>query len=342
MNTEKDVIQDEDKSETQVAEYNPLIAARAELLKKYEGLVYDVSIPEQYLNAELERKEMVALSNKIEKVRVKISTPMFAAYKAVIATGNELSKPLDDRAEELKKLIKIQDDKQALIDAELNKQIADIRATPMTMFGRSSDDMQEAHAALVALNAKDFDVYSEVAQNAINEALAQLEPMIAATVANEALARKQAEQQRILDAKQAELDKAIQAQQDAANEAKRLADLESARLQGIEQAQLDAQIAIERAEQAAQQAIEQARVKQQQDIENAERERVQAENDRIEKERLQAEANAKSEQLKPDQDKLKAWLKSCVDSAPVLSDEKLAATLKAIVDNFNLKIGQLK
>lgn len=334
MTVEKDI--------NQVAEYNPLIAARAELLKKYDGLVYDVSIPEQYDNAELERKAMVKLSNQIEKVRKEISAPLHSAYKAVIATGNELAAPLDERIKVLAAMIKMQDDKQALIDAELNKQIADIRATPMTMVGRSSDDMQEAHAALFALNAKDFDVYSEVAQNAINEALAQLEPMIAATVNNEALARKQAEQQAILDAKQAELDKAIQAQQDSANEAKRLADLESARLQGIEQAQLDAQIAIERAEQAAQQAIEQAKVKQQQDIENAERERVQAENDRIEKERLQAQANAKAEQLKPDQDKLKAWLKSCVDSAPVLSDEKLAATLKAIVDNFNLKIGQLK
>jgi len=191
--------------------------------------------------------------------------------------------------------------------------------------------MQEAHAALVALNAKDFDVYSEVAQNAINEALAQLEPMIAATVNNEALARKQAEQQAILDARQAELDKAIQAQQDAANEAKRLADLEQARLDGIAQAQREIQEDNERSKRLAQQVLE-----------NDERMRLKAESDRIESERLQAEANAKAEQLKPDQDKLKAWLKSCVDSAPVLSDEKLAATLKAIVDNFNLKIGQLK
>jgi septal ring factor EnvC (AmiA/AmiB activator) len=303
----------EEKTVNQVAEYNPLIAARAELLKKYDGLVYDVSIPEQYDNAELERKAMVKLSNQIEKVRKTISAPMFAAYNAVIATGNELAKPLDDRINELKKLIKAQNDKQALIDAELNKQIADIRATPMTMVGRSSDDMQEAHAALVALNAKDFDVYSEVAQNAINEALAQLEPMIAATVSNEVLARKQAEQQAILDARQAELDKAEREQQEKAAESKRLADLETARLQGIEQAKRDAS-ALEESSRQHREAFE----------------------------KLQAEANAKAEQLKPDQDKLKAWLKSCVDSAPVLSDEKLAATLKAIVDNFNLKIGQLK
>ncbi|HEY4713984.1 MAG TPA: hypothetical protein VIH30_07070 [Aquirhabdus sp.] len=323
MTIEKDI--------NQVAEYNPLIAARAELLKKYDGLVYDVSIPEQYDNAELERKAMVKLSNQIEKVRKEISAPLHAAYKAVIAKGNELAAPLDERIKELKTLIDAQNDKQALIDAELNKQIADIRATPMTMVGRSSDDMQEAHAALVALNAKDFDVYSEVAQNAINEALAQLEPMIAATVNNEALARKQAEQQAILDARQAELDKAIQAQQDAANEAKRLADLEQARLDGIAQAQREIQEDNERSKRLAQQVLE-----------NDERMRLKAESDRIESERLQAEANAKAEQLKPDQDKLKAWLKSCVDSAPVLSDEKLAATLKAIVDNFNLKIGQLK
>lgn len=305
MNTEKTI--------NQVAEYNPLIAAREELLKKYQGVVYDVTIPEQYDNAEIERKAFVKLSNQIEKVRKEISAPLHAAYKSVIAKGNELAAPLDERIVELAAMIKAQDAKQAAINAELEKQIADIRATPMTMVGRSSDDMQEAHAALFALNVKDFDVYQEVAQNAINEALAQLEPMIAATVSNEALARKQAEQQRVLDEKQAELDKAIRAQQDAANEAKRLADLETARLQGIEQAKRDAS-ALEESSRQHREAFE----------------------------KLQAQANAKAEQLKPDQDKLKAWLKSCVDSAPVLSDEKLAATLKAIVDNFNLKIGQLK
>src|SRR3989304_2734713 len=123
MTIEKDI--------NQVAEYNPLIAARAELLKKYDGLVYDVSIPEQYDNAELERKAMVKLSNQIEKVRKEISAPLHAAYKAVIAKGNELAAPLDERIKELKTLIDAQNDKQALIDAELNKQIADIRATPM-------------------------------------------------------------------------------------------------------------------------------------------------------------------------------------------------------------------
>ena len=303
----------EEKTVNQVAEYNPLIAAREELLKKYQGVVYDVTIPGQYDNAKTERKAFVKLSNQIEEVRKEISAPLYAAYKAVIAKGNELAAPLDERIAELAALIKAQDAKQAAINAELEKQIADIRATPMLMVGKTSDDMTEAQQALIGLNPSDFGGYDIAAQNAINEALAQLEPMISATVSNEALARKQAEQQAILDAKQAELDKAIQAQQDAANEAKRLANLETARLQGIEQAKRDAS-ALEESSRQHREAFE----------------------------KLQAEANAKAEQLKPDQDKLKAWLKSCVDSAPVLSDEKLAATLKAIVDNFNLKIGQLK
>lgn len=304
MNTEKTI--------NQIVEYNPLIAAREELLKKYQGVVYDVTIPEQYDNAELERKAFVKLSNQIEKVRKEISAPLHAAYKAVIAKGNELAAPLDERIAELAALIKAQDAKQTAINTELKKQIADIRATPMTMVGRSSDDMQEAHAALFALNAKDFDVYQEVAQNAINEALAQLEPMIAATVNNEALARKQAEQQAILDARQAELDKAEREQQEKAAEAKRLADLETARLQGIEQAKKEVQIEADNAERARQQ-----------------------------QEAADIEAKQKAEALRPDQDKLKAWLQSCVDSAPVLIDEKLQATVNAIVQNFKQKIEQL-
>ena len=121
MNTEKTI--------NQVAEYNPLIAAREELLKKYQGVVYDVTIPEQYDNAEIERKAFVKLSNQIEKVRKEISAPLHAAYKAVIAKGNELAAPLDERIVELAALIKAQDAKQAAINAELEKQIADIMLT---------------------------------------------------------------------------------------------------------------------------------------------------------------------------------------------------------------------
>lgn len=321
----------EEKTVNQVAEYNPLIAAREELLKKYQGVVYDVTIPEQYDNAEIERKAFVKLSNQIEKVRKEISAPLHAAYKAVIAKGNELAAPLDERIVELAALIKAQDAKQAAINAELEKQIADIRATPMTMVGRSSDDMQEAHAALVALNAKDFDVYSEVAKNAINEALAQLEPMLAATVNNELQARKQAEQQAILDAKQAELDKAIQAQQDAANEAKRLADLEQARLDGIATAQRDAQLAIETAERNAQLAIE-----------HAERERVAAENEREQQERAAIEAKQQADALRPDQDKVLAWLELILSNAPTVEDVELSKRVESIKARFVAMQNELK
>lgn len=268
-----------------------------------------MTIPEQYDNAEIERKAFVKLSNQIEKVRKEISAPLHAAYKAVIAKGNELAAPLDERIVELAALIKAQDVKQAAINAELEKQIADIRATPMTMVGRSSDDMQEAHSALVSLNIKDFDVYQEVAQNAINEALAQLEPMIAVTVKNR---RRNKRAMCLPLMRAAELDKAEREQQEKAAEAKRLADLETARLQGIEQAKKEAQI----------------------EADNAERARQQQESADI-------EAKQKAEALRPDQDKLKAWLQSCANSAPVLIDDKLQATVNAIVQNFNQKIEQL-
>lgn len=321
----------EEKTVNQVAEYNPLIAARAELLKKYDGLVYDVSIPEQYDNAELERKAMVKLSNQIEKVRKEISAPLHAAYKAVIANGNELAAPLDERIAELAAMIKAQDAKQAAINAELEKQIADIRATPMLMVGKASDDMIEAQQALIDLKPSDFGGYDIAAQNAINEALAQIEPMIAATVSNEALARKQAEQQDILDAKQAELDKAIQAQQDTANEAKRLADLEQARLDGIATAQRDAQLAIETAERNAQLAIE-----------RAERERVAAENEREQQERAALEVKQQADALRPDQGKVLAWLELILNNAPTVEDVELSKRVESIKARFIAMQNELK
>ena len=305
MTIEKDI--------NQVAEYNPLIAARAELLKKYDGLVYDVSIPEQYDNAELERKAMVKLSNQIEKVRKEISAPLHAAYKAVIAKGNELAAPLDARIAELAALIKEQDAKQAAINAKLENQIADIRATPMMMIGKVSDDMIEAQQALIDLKPSDFGGYNIAAQNAINEALAQLEPMIAATVNNEALARKQANQQAILDAKQAELDKAIKVQQDAANEAKRLADLEQARLDGIAIAQRQ-----------------------------AEQDRQQAENDRLAREQQAKDEQLKADALRPDQDKVLAWLELILSNAPSVQDVELSKRVESIKARFVAMQNELK
>ena len=323
MTIEKDI--------NQVAEYNPLIAAREELLKKYQGVVYDVTTPDQYDNAETERKAFVKLSNQIEKVRKEISAPLHAAYKAVIAKGNELAAPLDKRIAELAAMIKEQDAKQAAINAKLENQIADIRATPMMMIGKASDDMIEAQQALIDLKPSDFGGYDISAQNAINEALAQIEPMIAATVSNEALARKQAEQQAILDAKQAELDKAIQAQQDAANEAKRLADLEQARLDGIATAQRDAQLAIETAERNAQLAIE-----------RAERERVVAENEREQQERAALEAKQQTDALRPDQDKVLAWLELILSNAPTVEDVELSKRVESIKARFVAMQNELK
>lgn len=234
-----------EKTVNQVAEYNPLITAKAELLEKYKGLVYDVTIPEQYENAENERKAFVKLNNQIDKVRTEIKKAPFELCKQIDAQAKQISEPLDKRIKELKTALDAENARQAAINAEIEKQIADIRATPMLMAGKSSDDMQEAYNSIIELKPSDFGGYDIAAKNAINEAIAQLEPMIAMQVNNELTARKQAEQQAILDAKQAELNNALRVQQDQANEAKRLADLETARLQGIEQAKRDAQMKIE-------------------------------------------------------------------------------------------------
>lgn len=320
-----------EKTVNQVAEYNPLIAELHDLQNQYADLVYDVTIPEQYDNAEQERKAFVKLFNKIDKVRSEIKKAPFELCKQIDAQAKQISEPLNKRITELKTLIDAENDRQAAIDAELNQRIADIRATPMLMAGKSSDDMQEAHNALMELNPRDFDMYSITAQNAISEALKQLEPMIAMQANAEQLARKQVEQQAILDAKQAELDKAIQAQQDATNEAKRLADLEQARLDGIATAQRDAQLAIETAERNAQLAIE-----------RAERERVAAENEREQQERAALEAKQQADALRPDQDKVLAWLELILSNAPTVEDAELSKRVESIKARFVAMQNELK
>ena len=282
MNTEKTV--------NQIAEYNPLIAEMNQLQDKFKGLVYDVSIPEQYDNAVIERKAFVKLDNKIDACRKKLADPIYTAYKAINEQGKTISAPLTERIAELDKLIDVQDKIQAQINADIEKHIADIRATPLAMIGKSSDDIQDAHQSLLDIEVEDFGGYHIAAQNAINEALAQIEPMIAIAKNQEILAAQQVEQQAILNARQAEIDKAEREQQERANEAKRLEDLEKARLEGIAQAQRDAQLAIEN------------------EIAN----------------KLKAEA------LKPDQEKFLQWLQLAIDNAPTLSDTALNDRLQSI------------
>ena len=285
----------------QVAEYNPLIAEISKLKEKYIGLVYDVSLPDQYENAVIERKAFVKLNNQIDAVRKKIKEEPFELCKRIDAQAKEIKEPLESRIKQLDTWIDTQDEIQAVRDAELVARLDAIKAKPMQMAGQPSDDMQEAHAELMALNPQDFDVYSIRAKDTIAEALAQLEPMIAMQRKAEELAKAQAAQQAILDEKQAELDKVEREQQERANEQKRLDDLEQARLDGIVQAQRDAQLKIE------QEILD----------------------------KLKAEA------LRPDQEKLASWLQSCIDNAPSLNDEKLQSTVNAIIQNFKLKIEQL-
>ncbi|MBC7752479.1 MAG: DUF1351 domain-containing protein [Candidatus Saccharibacteria bacterium] len=304
MNTEKTV--------NQVAEYEPLKAAITDLTTKFKGLVYDVTIPEQYDNAVVERAAFVKLDNKIDTVRKKIKEEPFELCKQIDAQAKMIREPLSARINELTALIKCQDEAQAIKNASFERMIADIRAKPMQLAGQSVDDMQEAHNWIINHDTEQFEGYSIAAENAIKEALAQLEPMIAAQANAEKLAAEQAKQQKALDGRQAAIDKAEREQQEKANEAKHLADLEQARLDGIAQAQRDNQQAIEQAERDAQAKIE-----------------------RAERERIVAEA------LKPDQDKLAQWLQSCIDSAPTLNDATMQNTINAIVNNFNQKIGQL-
>jgi hypothetical protein len=299
-----------------LTEYQPHVAAINVLQDKFKGCVYDVATAEGYEGAKFESKEFTRLFNQFESVRTEIKKPALELTRQIDAQAKEYTAPLKLRIDELKAMLAIEDEKQAIRQSELESQIAAIRATPLNMISQTSEVMQGAAQSILAIDANDFAEYAVAAKNAINEALSQLEPMIAQQHKIEAFESEQAviaETLRIaqekIDAQQAAIDAAEKAKNDENN---RVLAAENERLAETARA---AQAEIDRLEKLA-----------------------QYERDKVEKERIAAEAQTQAEALRPESAKVAQWLQACVDSAPNVTDDGLSKMVNAIIDNFNLKI----
>lgn len=240
----------ERKAPSEIAAYNPIKLALAELRKRHEGVVYDLTKPDQETAARKARRELVSMRTRLEETRqaekkffLEAGRQVDAQAKAITAEIAALEDPLDRdiRALEAKR----EEEKVARARAEKARtdaheaRIRDIRAILDRCRGLSSAEIAERVTALTAWRADGFEEYQLQAEQATAETLAALRKLHDDTVAREQEAAREAERRAELERREAELRRqqeelaAERARQEEAAAAERAREAKRQRERGV-------------------------------------------------------------------------------------------------------------
>lgn len=291
---------------TALAEYDRVAGALAELSKRYDGIVFDVSKPTGLKDAKDARAALRVPRYEIEKIRKGAKAPILALGKQIDSEASRITSELMKLEEPIDRQIKtheerLEAERAAKVEAELKRveaikeRIEDIRSPvePATRFA--------AKAADIAVYIRDtenhvidefFEEYRQQADEVKTATLAKLRDAHTAALAREEEKRKADEAQAELAKLRAEAaareanDRAEREERERQERLKREAEEKAARekREADEKAARE-KLAAEQAERARLQKIEQDRI-------DAENRKLAAE--RAEFERQQEEARRKA------------------------------------------------
>ena len=221
----------------QIAEYNPVAAALAELREKFADVIFPVTTKEGMKDAKDVRGKLVKLRTGLESMRKDIKEPALrrtqaidAEAKAITAAIKAIEEPIDAQIKVEEQRIEAEKAAKAEKVAEIQRKIDGIRGLPLELAGSTAE---EVDAELIALS--DFEPLAEVfgdllndCQMAIAETTTALEDLYQRVQAQEAAAA-QVEVQRLALEELAKVERAaIAAQRESMDEERRAFEAERA------------------------------------------------------------------------------------------------------------------
>lgn len=299
---------------TAIAEYSETAAGLAELRKRHQGIVYDVSVPAQMKAAKEARAELRTLRTSLEKKRVEIKAPALERCrlideeaKRLTAEIRALEEPIDTqiKAEEARK----QAEELARLEAErqrvegIARAIEKIRNVPAGLVGKPAVIIEGQLAKLRAqvLDTEFFAERYREAEDALAATIARVEQQLQAQREHEA-------EQRRIAAERAELERMRAENERLRREAEERAEAERERLMAEQRAREEAERAERQREEdearAAREAQERAEHEAREAELAAERERQAAEQKRLEAERAELERQRQEAAAKAERDRL--------------------------------------
>jgi hypothetical protein len=282
---------------TPIAEYSETAAALGELRQRHQGVVFDVTKPKEMKAAKEARAELRTLRTGLEKKRVEIKAPALERCRLIDAEAKRITAELVALEEPIDVQIKAEEaraesERLAKLEAErlrveaIQQKIQAIRDVPAGLVGKPSVVIAGQLAKLreTVLDEAELAEHYVTATDALAAAIARVEQLLAAQHEADAEKKRQAER----DAEMEAMRKKMAEQQRLIDEAEEAKRVEAAR---VEQAERDRAMAEERARQAAAQAERDEAAR----IEREEQERIRAE--QAETERIEREAREEAARI---------------------------------------------
>jgi len=288
MNNTAEVIE---AAGSQIVEFNEFESKLAEYKDRYEGVIYDMAVPEQGKQAKSDRLAIGKVISKLDATHKQVKAPL----KARVDLLDGERKRIKDQLLEIQDSIKSQiSEHEAKIQAEKDELIRRAGALRALREFEFPPTIEQVEDRIATINATEIDdSYGEMkAYAALNkmESLQILEPMLAGLKAK-AEQEAEAERARIEAQRKAQEEREKQIAEEAAAKAKAEAAeaVERERLAKIK-AEQDAKLAAEKAERDRKAAELRAKQDAIEAAERAEREKQEA------VARAEREANERAEQ----------------------------------------------
>lgn len=183
-------IEHDDQGQVRIADYRHTFAALQELREQYQGVVFDVTQPEDMKAAKAARQRLKKLRTSLETKRKELKAPVLAytkaldgEAKAITADIVALESPIDEqiKAEEqraAREKAEQEAAERARLDA-IRQRIEAIRATPGRQVGASVAALEAAMNRLMADPLEGFAELEREAALVRDDAVAQLHDMLA-------------------------------------------------------------------------------------------------------------------------------------------------------------------
>lgn len=298
-----------------IVEYNATESALAELREKYKGLIFDVSTTKGMDQAKEARKELRTLRTSLELMRKDLKAPVLLRGEKIDAEAKRITAALSALEDPIDEQIKAQERAQEAAKAERERlrrerailiagRIDDIRRLPIDAISKSSAEIAEIiRGAKLQSFETGFDEFAADAWQARDRAVAELETLHAAKLAQEQEAERLKAERERQEAERRAAEAKAKAERE---EAERLASIERMRL-AQEQEKRDAEAKAERDRLEAErveferqrrefEAQKEAAAKAVREREEAEA-RAKAEKERAEREQAEAKARAEAEEI---------------------------------------------
>lgn len=326
---------------TAIAEYSPVEAGLEALRVKYADVAFDLRSTKGNAEARAARRDLVSLRTGLESKRKELKEPILERAKLIDAeakriTGEllKLEQPIDEaiKADEVRREAEKREREaaEARRVGKIEESIRSITATALRAVGKPSAAIADEIEALELFEiGEDYDEYKAGAQAAKDAALAQLQTLHGAALANEQEAARLAAEREELARQQAEAKRQAEEQAAALAEQQRIEREKMA----AERAEMERQQAVERDRIAAEQA-EAARVLDERlkaeaaarEAERAEQARkdAQARAEQAERDRIEREARA-AQQAKEDAERAERQRAVDAENARVAAEQAAEA-----------------